>query len=416
MQPSIFILLVVIGLALVVTVTLLVARGRRLERLRDILRLGHQDDLEAGVRSAQDALAATRNEERRGRQDLDYLVDQLETAVLRLDGDQRVVMANRAAGRLYGGSVAGMVGRSVLEVFVDHHLQAIAARALEDGTASGEVGLHAGMPAGRPADSTDRTLLVRGRRAAGGGIWLVMDDVSELRRLRRMRTEFIDNLAHELRTPLTTIRLLTETVTSDLEGADVPPRLRDRIAKIDIETGHLVQMVNELLDLSRIEGGVSLPRLERVDLAAIIHTAIDRMRPFADRQDIDLQAELPPTALPAVDGDSDRLGQLLVNLLHNAVKFSPPSSPVVMRADAQAHEVTVTVTDEGPGIPRADLDRVFERFYKVDKARVRGMGGTGLGLAIARHIVESHGGRIWAESKGGRGSTFSFTIPVAGEG
>jgi signal transduction histidine kinase len=115
-----------------------------------------------------------------------------------------------------------------------------------------------------------------------------------------------------------------------------------------------------------------------------------------------------------VQGDEERLGQLLVNLLHNAVKFSPEGSQVVVRAALEGPDVVVSVEDHGSGIPRADLDRIFERFYKVDKARVRGVGGTGLGLAIARHIVEGHGGRIWVESEEGRGSTFRFSIPVSG--
>lgn len=416
MPPEIFVFLVAMAVMLAVSIALVLTRGQTLDRIRDILKLDDGEDLEAGARSTKDALAAARFEEERLRGELQQLVDQLETAVLRLGDDQRVVMANRAAGRLSGGSVAPLTGRSVMEIFVDHHLEAIVASTLVRGTASGEIGLRAGVGIGGSRDSAERTLLVRGRRAAGGGVWLVMDDVSELRRLRRIRSEFIDNLAHELRTPLTTVRLLTETVMSDLKGADLPRRLRDRIAKIDIETGHLVQMVNELLDLSRIEGGASAPRLERVEMPGMIESAMDRMRPFADRHEVELLADLPADgALPAVSGDSERLGQLLVNLLHNAVKFSPESSRVVIGAHTLLGEVVVTVSDQGAGIPRADLDRVFERFYKVDKARVRGMGGTGLGLAIARHIVESHGGRIWAESKGGRGSTFSFTIPAAEE-
>nr|MBA3797117.1 PAS domain-containing sensor histidine kinase [Chloroflexota bacterium] len=241
-----------------------------------------------------------------------------------------------------------------------------------------------------------------------------LEDVTELRRLQRIRTEFIDNLSHELRTPLTTVRLLTETVSRDLEKVDVPRRIRDRIMKIDVETGHLVQMVNELLDLSRIEGGAPQLLHDEVELGAVIRAAIERIRPFADRQRVTLASDLPGDAdLARVIGDEERLGQLLINLLHNAVKFSKDGMRVVVAGREQKGEILVTVTDQGAGIPRADLDRVFERFYKVDKARVRGVGGTGLGLAIARHIVEAHDGRIWVESAEGRGSVFSFAIPVA---
>jgi len=261
---------------------------------------------------------------------------------------------------------------------------------------------------------SDRIVLVRARPATTGGIWLVLEDVTELRRLQRIRTEFIDNLSHELRTPLTTVRLLTETVSRDLEKVDVPRRIRDRIMKIDVETGHLVQMVNELLDLSRIEGGAPQLLHDEVELGAVIRAAIERIRPFAERQRVTLASDLPGDAdLARVIGDEERLGQLLINLLHNAVKFSKDGMRVVVAGREQQGEILVTVTDQGAGIPRADLDRVFERFYKVDKARVRGVGGTGLGLAIARHIVEAHDGRIWVESEEGRGSAFSFAIPVA---
>jgi two-component system phosphate regulon sensor histidine kinase PhoR len=170
-------------------------------------------------------------------------------------------------------------------------------------------------------------------------------------------------------------------------------------------------MVNELLDLSRIESGSTQLRLDDVDLDAVVQATLDRLRLFAERQGVRLRAESHDPPLN-VRGDEERIGQLLINLVHNAVKFSSHGGEVVVRTRLDGDEVVVAVHDRGAGIPAADLDRVFERFYKVDRARVRGKGGTGLGLAIARHIVESHGGRIWVESEEGRGSTFSFSIPA----
>jgi two-component system phosphate regulon sensor histidine kinase PhoR len=260
---------------------------------------------------------------------------------------------------------------------------------------------------------TDGSMVVRARRSIRRGTWVILEDVSELRRLQRIRAEFVDNLSHELRTPLSTIRLLTETVLRDVDAAEVPPRIRERLLKIDVETGHLVQMVNELLDLSRIEQGTTTLHLDDVDLAAVVHGAVERLRPFGDRQGVRLRADVPADGeLPRIRGDDERLGQLLVNLLHNAVKFSAPGGSVVVRVEGRDGEAILSVADEGVGIPRADLDRVFERFYKVDKARVRGKGGTGLGLSIARHIAESHGGRIWVESEEGKGSTFHVAVPA----
>ena len=258
-------------------------------------------------------------------------------------------------------------------------------------------------------------LVLRARRVPSGGLWLVVEDVSELRRLQQIRAEFIDNLSHELRTPLTTVSLLAETLTreADAAGDAIPPRMRDRIDKIEVETGHLVQMVTELLDLSRIESGATLGVVDLIDIGRVAIDSTERLRLFAERQGIVLRVEVAEH-LPRVRGDEDRLGQVIVNLLHNAVKFSPDGGEVVVAARATQSDVIVSVADHGVGIPRAAQARIFERFYKVDRARFRGeAGGTGLGLAISRHIVEQHGGRIWVESTEGVGSTFSFSLPIA---
>jgi two-component system phosphate regulon sensor histidine kinase PhoR len=228
-----------------------------------------------------------------------------------------------------------------------------------------------------------------------------------------VRREFFANLSHELRTPLTTVSLLAETLAREAAEADqaIPERMRDRIGKIEVETGHIAQMVNELLDLARIESGGPAVHLDDVDLGAVARAAGERLRLFADRQGVRLAVDSPDD-VPPVRGDEARLGQVLVNLLHNAVKFSPNGGDVTVRVRVNGEEVVTAVEDHGIGIPRGSLGRVFERFYKADRARVRG-GGTGLGLSIARHVVESHGGRIWVESEEGSGSTFSFAIPIA---
>jgi two-component system phosphate regulon sensor histidine kinase PhoR len=190
--------------------------------------------------------------------------------------------------------------------------------------------------------------------------------------------------------------------------------MRDRIGKIEVETGHLVQMVSELLELSRIEGGGSLVLIDDVDLGKVAASSAERLRLFADRQGVRLRVDLPAERLPPIRGDDDRLGQVFVNLVHNAVKFSPGGGEVTVSVVRRGPELVASVEDHGVGIPRAAVPRIFERFYKVDRARVRG-GGTGLGLAIARHIVEGHGGRIWVESVEGKGSRFAFAIPLVAE-
>ena len=232
------------------------------------------------------------------------------------------VLLDRAPGTL--------VGRTLIEVFLDTGVEAHRRwRRATAGSSTGEVAV---------AGADGPTLSIRGRRMPAGSVWLVLEDVSELRRLQQIRTEFIDNLSHELRTPLTTVSLLAETLTREAEAAGdaIPRRMRERIDNIEIETGHLVQMVNELLDLSRIESGGALGALEPVDLGragdGVGRAAAAVRRPPAGALATDVEA-----SLPAVRGDEDRLGQVLVNLLHNAVKFSPDGGEVrVVRATRPA--------------------------------------------------------------------------------
>jgi len=360
----------------------------------------------AGVASdAAEALGRAASAEDRAAaavRDAGVLVDLVGIGVVRVAEDLTVVTANETAARLLARRVAGLPGRSVMEAFTDHRLEEIVRTAMRTGAAAGELAI-------RTSDAP--TLLVRARRTPAGDVWLVLEDVTELRRLQRIRTEFIDNIAHELRTPLTTVSLLAETLA--LDAGRLPPRTAERIAKIEVETGHLVQMVNELLDLSKIESGSTALVLDDVDLARLAQATVERLGLFAERQGVRLVVEAGAT-IPRVRGDAERLGQALLNLLHNAVKFSPAGAQVVVQVAASEHEAVVMVRDHGPGIPRAALPRVFERFYKGDRARTRGVGGTGLGLSIARHVVEAHGGRIWVESEEGIGSTFAFALPLTG--
>jgi two-component system phosphate regulon sensor histidine kinase PhoR len=390
-------LAVLLGWALAVAIS----RGRSIERLQDATGATDSDDVERRVRIALEEAEDARWHAEQTAHDTGYLTELLTAGVVRLRDDLTVEFANGAAHLMLERRPGSMVGRSALEAFVDIRIETIARAAMELGSANGEVTVRSNSGA---------TVTVRARRSPVSGVWLVLEDVSELRRLQRIRAEFIDNLSHELRTPLTTISLLAETAARDAESAS--PRLRDRISKIEVETGHLTQMVNELLDLSRIESGTAQLLLDDVDMIRLSRATAERLRLFAERQGLRIDLELPDRVSP-VRGDEDRLGQVLINLLHNAVKFSPDGGRIVVGLLEEGDEVRVWVRDPGIGVPHADVARIFERFYKVDRARVRGRGGTGLGLSIARHVVESHGGRIWAESEEGSGSTFIFTVPIA---
>jgi two-component system phosphate regulon sensor histidine kinase PhoR len=329
-------------------------------------------------------------------------VDLVPVGIVQFGADRRVASANAAAHAMLGFAGGRLVGRSVMEAFLDARLEAVLDAIPAGGTASAEVRVGATDP---------RLLVVRGTRQATGQLVVILEDVTELRRLQQIRTEFVDNLSHELRTPLSTVTLLAETLAREAEAAELPARMKDRIARIEEETGHLAQMVNEMLDLARIEGGSQLRFEDDVDLGRLAAASAERLRVFAERSGVNLGTDIEP-GLPRVRGDRERLGQVIVNLVHNAVKFSPDGGDVTVHVRSAGPAVEVAVVDHGIGIARADRSRIFERFYKVDRARGRG-GGTGLGLAIARHVVEGHGGTIRVSSQEGAGSTFTVTIPAA---
>jgi two-component system phosphate regulon sensor histidine kinase PhoR len=335
--------------------------------------------------------------------DLGYLADLVGVGIVRLTDDLEVEVANTAAHVFLAREPGSMVGRTAMEALGDHRIEAIARRARDEGAAMGEVAMRGDQGA---------AFVVRARRSPILGVWLVLEDVAELRRLQRIRAEFIDNLSHELRTPITTVGLLTETLARDAEAAGdaVPAKMRERIGKLEIETGNIAQMVSELLDLARIESGGRQLHLDEVDLGVVATESTDRLRPFAERQGVALRAEVSAD-LPAVRGEAVRLGQVFANLIHNAVKFSDHGTEVVVGVRREGEQLVAWVGDRGIGIAPADQVRIFERFFKADRTRSSG-GGTGLGLAIARHIVEGHGGAIRVDSVEGEGSTFTFTIPI----
>jgi len=389
------VLAILLAIAAVIALVVAVSRDRALRRTQarlDRLRAEDEDRARAaGARTADEAA----------------LREALDSGLIRLDPALRISEANGRAHALLGRATGSLVGRSVMEAFMDPAVEALARAAIDAGSTTAEI---------RSAGPDGPALIVRARRVRDDGVWLVLEDVSELRRLQRIRAEFIDNLSHELRTPLTTVSLLAETLQREAEavGDAIPAKMRDRIGKIEVETGHLVQMVNELLDLSRIESGGTLQLTDGVDLAGLAADAAERLRLFAERQGVTLSVEAPQ-GLPRVKGDASRLGQVVVNLVHNAVKFSPDGGDVTVRTYSSDGEVVIAVEDHGIGVPATARDRIFERFYKVDRARLRAEagGGTGLGLAIARHVIEQHGGRIWVESEEGAGATFSFALPVS---
>lgn len=333
------------------------------------------------------------------------LTSMLEGVVV-VGADRRIVFCNQAFCQATGIQTAECVQRPLVEVLRGPELVAAVDQALvEQKTVRCEVT----FGTVRPQTFAATAVPVRG--AAEAAAVLVLHDVTEQRRLERVRRDFVANVSHELKTPLTAIQGFAETL---LTGALEDPANRRRFVEIIREHAErLARLTDELLTLTSIEAGKLALEIAAVAPRQILEPCLELARLRAAGKRLTLTAELPD-ALPAVRGDRQRLQQVLQNLLDNAVQYTPEGGRITVRAFPRNGEVVFEVADTGIGIPESDQQRIFERFYRVDAARSREAGGTGLGLSIAKHLVEAHGGRIWVESQVGRGSRFFFSLPVAG--
>jgi two-component system phosphate regulon sensor histidine kinase PhoR len=240
-----------------------------------------------------------------------------------------------------------------------------------------------------------------------GRSMLLFQDLTQTHRLETVRRDFVSNISHELRTPMAGLKAISETL---LDGAlEDPVVARNFVLRMDSEVDNLTQMVNELLELSRIEAGRSNFDFQHIEPCQLIQKPADRMILQAERVGVTLSYDCPAD-LPLVFADPERISQVFINLIHNAIKFTLNGGRVHVTAFQDGQMVVFKVSDNGVGIAQKDITRIFERFYKADRARAGG--GTGLGLSICRHIVEAHGGIIWAESVENSGSNFFFSIPV----
>lgn len=244
-------------------------------------------------------------------------------------------------------------------------------------------------------------------KGAARGYLVLIQDLTEMRRLQTVRQDFVTNVSHELRTPLASLRALAETLN---DGAlEDPPAARRFLQRIEVEVDALSTVVNDLLDLSLIESGKMPLSIDTIQPHALIIPPVERLQPQAEKAAVDLLVDVA-TDLPTLKVDVSQLHQVIINLVHNAIKFTPAGGEIRVAANERNNAIHVTVTDTGVGIAPEDVERLFERFYKSDRARAGG--GSGLGLAIAKHVVQAHKGQIWVESNEGEGSKFTFSLPI----
>jgi two-component system phosphate regulon sensor histidine kinase PhoR len=249
---------------------------------------------------------------------------------------------------------------------------------------------------------------IRDRDGTHRGAILVFHDLTRMKQLENTRQEFVANVSHELRTPLSLIKGFVETL---LDGAKNDPELTTRFLQtIEKHTDRLTYLIEDLLTISRLESGQIVMNLQRVALREEVDRVRDDLQSRVLEKQVTVENQVPDAL--CAHADTDRLHQVLFNLVENAIKYGRQSGHVIIGAKATGDKkVQAWVQDDGPGIPAESKDRVFERFYRVDRARARETGGTGLGLAIVKHIVQAHGGEVWVKSDVGAGSTFFFTLP-----
>ncbi|HSJ36201.1 MAG TPA: ATP-binding protein [Acidimicrobiia bacterium] len=348
------------------------------------------DDLGRSLGSMSTELGHRLEEVSGERRTLEVVLDALPQGTLLVDTDDGVLYANRSLIDLLGP-----VPESLAQV-VPFRIQEMVRRARDERTVV-DIDLEHGRPA--------RVLRVIVSPFDDGRALVVVSDITDRRRVDDVRRDFVTNASHELKTPVSSILAAAETLQVALERA--PDKVPQFAAQIEVAARSLARLVSDLLDLSRLEGRTA--QHVEMDLERVVVAEVERMRPLAEERKIGVVSDTVPVS---VMGSPEDLALAVRNLLDNAVRYSDPGAVVTIRLDRQGDEAVVSVTDSGTGIPQRDLERIFERFYRVDVARSRATGGTGLGLSIVRHVVESHGGKVTVESQLGSGSTFTTRLPL----
>jgi two-component system phosphate regulon sensor histidine kinase PhoR len=334
------------------------------------------------------------------------LFDRMIEGIIVVGANGRIRLANHAAGNLFGFAPPA-ADRTVMEATRQHEVAALVARLeRETEVLNHELRLD-GVSSSRFLQVN--ALALRGPTGARDGAILVFHDLTRIRQLEAVRQDFVANVSHELRTPLSLIKSAVETL---LDGAKADPAVATRFLEIiDKHASRLTFLIDDLLLLSRLDAGNIELTPEPLDLHELARDAVEDASPVAQSKGTTVRNEVPVGLCAHADGQ--RIRQVLSNLIDNAIKYGRPNGHVILGSRAKGDGVEISVRDDGPGIPAEAQARVFERFYRVDKARSREQGGTGLGLAIVKNVVQAHGGDVRVESMPGSGAAFFFTLPAA---
>jgi len=374
-----------------------------------------EEDIHLLQRLAKNATAVIQNaqlfrEVLEEKEELEHIIESVYAGLIMVNRDGRIMQINASARGMFSPPSTDVLGKPYYEVIEHSRAKELIARSLENTEeVADEISLFAGPGGGDERIYQAQTAFVRGEDQQAIGVVAIFNDITEIRSVERMKTAFVSTVSHELRTPLTSIKGFISTLLADTEGYYDQVTQREFYQIIDTECDRLTRLISDLLNVSRIEAGRALELNPKpVQLPSLIEKVVTAQKSYTTKHTFKMDVE---EDLPIVIADEDKVDQILTNLVSNAIKYSPRGGKVTVAGHKDRNGVVVSVGDQGMGIPKDHLPRIFERFHRVDNRDAREVGGTGIGLYLVKHLVEAHGGKIWVDSEVEKGSTFTFTLP-----
>jgi PAS domain S-box-containing protein len=345
------------------------------------------------------------------KEELEHIIESVYAGLVMVSKDGRITQMNASARTMLGLSDSEVLERQFKDVIGDNHVSDILSRSINEVT---EVAEEISLPAPNNSEEeriyqAQTALVVSGEDQQVLGAVAIFNDITEIRGIERMKTAFVSTVSHELRTPLTSIKGFISTLLSDVDGYYDHDTQREFYQIIDTECDRLTRLISDLLNVSRIEAGRALDLNPKpMELPNLVDKVVTAQKSYTHKHTfaVDL-AE----CFPSIIADEDKVDQILTNLTNNAIKYSPDGGQITIKGRYDNGEITVSILDQGMGIPKDHLAKVFDRFHRIDNRDTREVGGTGIGLYLVKHLVEAHGGKIWVESEVGKGSNFSFILP-----